>query len=351
MRALKSRRQKYCLFPVLAIAGIVSVPAGASGQTIAQFYQGKTISLIVSSAPGGGYDATARLTGRHLGRHIPGNPVITVQNMPGAGGIRAANHIYNIAPKDGTVIALMQNTVPFDPLLGNKAAAFDATKINWLGSPNVEIALLMVWHSAGIKTPEDLRRKEITAGVAGIASNQAQLSRLLIKAADFKLKLVQGYPGANETLLAMERGEVDSFTIYYNSMMASRPTWHKEGKTVLLAQWGPHKEPAMADVPYLPDIVKEPEKATLLKAASASLYLGRPFVMGPGVPQDRVEAMRTALIETFKDPAFVEDSTKIGFTDLAPQTGAQLEQIVREVYAAPPAVIEQLKIIASGDGM
>ena len=205
MQKLKTIPLRRGLFGALKIAAIVSLSPSANAQDIANFYQGKTVSLIVSSAPGGGYDATARLAARHLGRHIPGNPTIAVQNMPGAGGIRAANHIYNIAAKDGSVISLMQNTVPFDPLLGNKAAAFDATRINWLGSPNVEIALLMVWHSSGVKTLEDLRRKEITAGVAGIASNQAQLTRLLIKVADLKLKLVQGYPGANETLLAMER--------------------------------------------------------------------------------------------------------------------------------------------------
>ncbi len=321
-----------------------------AAQTPEEFYKGKTVSLIVSSAPGGGYDATARITARTLQKHLPGQPNVVVQNMPGAGGIRAPNYVYAIAPKDGSVLTLMQNTIPFEPLFGNKAATFDATKLLWLGSPNVETGIFMVWNQAGIKTFEDLQKKEITVGVPAAASQPAYLARLLIKTMDFKLRIVAGYPSANDSLLAMEKGEVDSFPNFYNSMMASRPTWLKERKTVLVAQWGP-REPLINDVPYLPDIVKDPDKKALLMSASASFYLGRPFMMAPGVPKDRYEAMHKAMMETFHDPAFAEDAKKIGFAELAPQTGAQIEKVVRDVYAASPAVLQQLKMIATGEGM
>lgn len=335
---------------VAASAWLVAT-GGANALTVEEFYRGRTVSLIVSSEPGGGYDATARITAKTLPKHLPGNPNIVVRNMPGAGGIRAPSYVYAIAERDGTVLALMQNTIPFEPLVGNKAATFNSTKLLWLGSPNVEQGVLMVWPTAGVKSLDDLRTKEITIGVPSVSSTPAYNSRLLIKVLGLKLKIVPGYPSSTAALLAMEKGEVDSFPNFYNSMMQSRPNWLKEGKVLVLAQWGPYKEKAIADVPFLPEIVKDPEKLALLNVASASYALGRPFMMPPGVPADRFLAMRKAVFATFNDPAFVEDARKIGFSDLAPQTGEQIEKVVRDVYAAPASVVEQLKMIATGEGM
>ena len=336
---------------ICSLALALVCATGVCAQTPEEFYRGKTISLIVSSAPGGGYDATARITARTLPRHIPGNPNVVVRNMPGAGGIIAPNFVYARSERDGTVIALMQNTIPFEPLFGNKAATFDPLKLLWLGSPNVETGIFMIWHEAGIRDYEDLRKKEITVGVPAIASQPAYLSRLLIKTMDFKLRIVPGYPSANASLLAMEKGEVESFPNFYNSLMASRPNWLKEKKTVLVVQWGGIREKALADVPYIPEILKDPDKLALLNAASASFDLGRPFMMPPDVPRDRYEAMHAAMMATFNDPAFADDAKKIGFADLMPQTGAQIEKIVRDVYAASPEVVKQLRMIATGEGM
>lgn len=320
-------------------------------QGVEDFYRGRTMTLIVSSEAGGGYDATARITARHLPKYMPGAPHVVVQNMPGAGGIRAPNFVYNVSEKDGTVFALMQNTIPFEPMIGNKAATFDPLKLLWLGSPNYETGVLVVWRAARARTLADLRNIEITAGVPAIASTPAFNTRLLNKALGLKLKVIPGYPGSTAALLAMEKGEVDAFANFHNSQVQSRPTWVKEGKADVLVQWGPHREPALKDVPYLPDLVKDPDQKALVQAASASLALGRPFMMPPGVPQARFEAARKALFATFNDPAFAAEAHKIGFTDLAPQTGEQIEKVVREAYAAPPHIIAQLRAIATGEGM
>ncbi len=318
-------------------------------QTVEEFYRGKTVSLIVSSDVGGGYDGLARITVRTLAKHLPGNPTLVVRNMPGAGGIRAPNFVYTVAERDGTVLALMQNTIPFEPLAGNKAAVFDPLKLMWLGSPNVESGVLMVWHTAGVRTIEDLQTKEITIGVPAAASTPAYNSRLLIQVLGAKLKIVPGYPGSNAALLAMERGEVDSYPHFYASMMQARPTWLKEKKINVVAQWGPYKEKEIPDVPFLPEIIKDPDKLALLKASSASFALGRPFMMPPGVPQARFEAMRKAMFATFNDPAFSDDAQKIAFGEITPQTGEQIEKVIREVYASPPHIVEQFKLIATGE--
>ncbi len=339
-------------FFLAAICGVLTnVSVTANAQSPEEFYRGKTVSLIVSSEPGGGYDATARITAKTLPKYIPGNPNVVVRNMPGAGGIRAPNYVYSIAEKDGTVIALMQNTIPFEPIVGNKAATFDPTKLLWLGSPNVETGVLLVMPSAGVKSLEELKSKEITIGVPSVASTPAYNARLLIKVLGLKLRIVPGYPGSTAALLAMERGEIDSFPNFYNSTMSSRPDWIKSGQVLVLAQWGPFKENGIANVPFLLDVVKDPEKLALLHVSSASYSLGRPFMMPPGVPQDRFEAMRKAMFATFNDSGFADDAKKIGFSDLAPQTGEQIEKVLRDVYAAPPGVIEQLKMIATGEGM
>ncbi len=320
-----------------------------SAQSVEEFYRGKTVSLIVSSEVGGGYDALARITIRTLPKHIPGQPSVVVRNMPGAGGIRAPNFVYSVAEKDGTVFSLMQNTIPLEPLAGNKAATFDPLKILWLGSPNVEMGVLMVWHTKNIRTLDELLSRELTVGVPAASSTPAYNTRLLINVLGAKLKIIPGYPSSNASLLAMEKGEIDAYPHFYTSMMQSRPTWMRDKQIYVVAQWGPYKEKNLPDVPFLPEIIKDPDKLALLNVASASFALGRPFMMPPGVPADRLDAMRKSLFATFNDPAFAEDATKINFGDLSPQTGEQIEKIIRDVYASPPHVVDQFRLIAIGD--
>ena len=332
-------------------AGLLAIaPPMASAQSVEEFYRGKTISLIVSSDVGGGYDALSRITAPVLSKHLPGNPTVVVRNMPGAGGIRAPNYVYSVAEKDGSVLALMQNTIPLEPLAGNKAATFDPLKLLWLGSPNVEMGVLMVWHTKGVRTIDELLAKELTVGVPAANSTPAYNTRLLIQALGAKLKIISGYPSSNASLLAMEKGEIDAYPHFYTSMMQSRPTWVRDKQVYVVAQWGPYKERNLPDVPFLPEVIKDPDKLKLLEVSSASFALGRPFMMPPGVPPDRLAAMRKAMFAAFNDPAFASDAQKISFGDLAPQTGEQIEKIIRDVYASPPHIVEQFRLIAMGDG-
>ncbi|MGE3246744.1 MAG: Bug family tripartite tricarboxylate transporter substrate binding protein [Beijerinckiaceae bacterium] len=336
------------IFSAGAALGTLALISPAAAQSPAEFYKGKTVTIIVSSAPGGGYDRIARLVGAHLGKHVPGNPKMVVKNMPGAGGIIAPNFIYAKGDRDGTVIGLMQNTIPFEPLAGNKKATFKPTEFGWLGSPTVETGVMMIYHRSKVRSIADAQKIEVPTAVPAMASTPAFNSRLLMKTLGLKLKIIPGFRSSTAALLAMEQGEADGFPNFYSSMMGSRPTWLKEGKTFVIVQWGPQKEADLPNVPFLLDIVKTPEDKALVKLASASLALGRPFMMPPGVPKDRLTAMRKAFVDTFKDPEFVKDAGKGGYNDLAPQTGEQMEKVIAEAYASPPAVVEQLKLLASG---
>jgi tripartite-type tricarboxylate transporter receptor subunit TctC len=331
----------------IAVAGI----SCAQAQTPEVFYKGKTITLIVSSAPGGGYDRIARLVGAHLSKHAPGNPKVVVKNMPGAGGIIAPNYVYAKAARDGTVIGLMQNTIPFEPLAGNTKAVFKPTEFGWLGSPTIETGVMMVFHTSKVRSIADAQKMEMTAAVPALASTPAFNSRLLIKVLGLKLKIIPGFRSSTAALLAMEQGEAESFANFYSSMMGSRPTWLKEKKTFVILQWGPQKEAGLPGVPYLPDLVTSAEDKALVKLASAPLALGRPFMMPPGVPKDRLAAMRKAFVAVFNDPAFAKDAAKAGYTELSPQSGEAMEKVIVEAYASPAAVVEKLKVLATGKGM
>lgn len=333
----------------VTFCAVAALPAMA--QSPEQFYKGKTINIVVSSAPGGGYDRIARIVGAHLPKHVPGNPKAVVRNMPGAGGIIAPNFLYAKGDRDGTMIGLMQNTIPFEPLAGNNKATFKPTEFGWLGSPTVETGVMMIYHTSKVRSIEDARKITVNSGVPALASTPAFNSRLLIKTLGLKLKIIPGFRSSTAALLAMEQGEVDGFANFYSSMMGSRPTWLREKKTFVIVQWGPVKEKKLPEVPYLPEIVKDPADLALVKLASAPLALGRPFMMPPGVPKDRLEAMRRAFVAVFKDPEFARDAAKAGYTELSPQTGEQMEKVIREAYASPAPVVDALKVLATGKGM
>jgi tripartite-type tricarboxylate transporter receptor subunit TctC len=325
-------------------ANVLFCAAVAHAQTPSDFYKGRTVTLVVSSSSGGGYDIMGRTIAKYLGRHIPGNPRIVVSNMPGAGGIVAMNYFYRSAPKDGTSIAAMQNNTPFEPLLGTKEAQYDPTKFNWLGSPSTEVGLIAVWRTAKVDSLADLKRREITVGSSGANSTPSFYARLINETLGTKMKIVVGYPGQNEVYFAMERGEVDGFpSMFYNTLNATRPAWRTEKNIKLILQYGLEKEPAIPDVPSALDLVTDPEDKLLLQAGLAEVTLGRPYLMPPDVPADRVAAMRKALADTFKDPAFLADSKRMSLGVNTPKTGEQIQQLIAETYRIPPKVIDRLR--------
>ncbi|MDB5596494.1 MAG: family tricarboxylate transporter, receptor protein [Hyphomicrobiales bacterium] len=324
---------------------------GARAQPAADFYKGKTISLVVSSSAGGGYDVLARTIARHLPKHIPGAPMVAVRNMPGAGGIVATNYIYNVASKDGLTIGGVQNNTPFEPLLGTKEAEYDPKKFNWLGSPSYETGLLIVWNTVPVSSVEDVRKKEITVSSSGANSTPSFYARLLIELLGLKLKIVVGYPGQNESFIAMERGEVDGYpSIFWSSLSSTRPNWITEKKVKYIVQYGPEKEKGAGDTPSVSDLLTKADDKLLLKAAIAPLALGRPYLMPPGVPADRVALMQKAMTETFVDPEFLAEAEKLNLGVNVPRSPEETKRIVDEAYATPPAIVERLRHIAQPEG-
>jgi tripartite-type tricarboxylate transporter receptor subunit TctC len=310
------------------------------------FYRGKTVTLVVSSSAGGGYDIMARTLARFLPKHIPGNPRIVVTNMPGAGGISAMNYLYRSAPKDGTFIGSVQNNLPFEPLLGTREAIYDPTKINWLGSPSIEVGLIVVWKTAPVSTIDDLRRREITVGSSGANSTPSFYARLLNETLKTKMKIVVGYPGQNEAYLAMERGEVDGFpSLFYNTLNATRPNWRTERNVKLIVQYGLEKEPALPDVPSALDLVTDPEDKQLLQAGLAQVTMGRPYLMPPDVPAERVAIMRKAFEDTFKDTDFLAEADRLAL-GVNPRTGAQVQRMLEEAYRTPPNIVARLRTLS-----
>jgi len=322
------------LTPVVALAGVANT----------EFYQGKTVKLVVSSSPGGGYDTYARVIARHLGNVIPGEPDVMVQNMPGASGIKAGNYLFQIAEQDGTVIGALQNSVPFEPLLGVKAAQFDPLGFNWLGSPNSEVGLLLVWHTTSVDTFADAVKHPIIVGSSGAASTPSFYARILNSVFDTQLKLINGYPGQTEAFLAMEKGELEGYpSTFWGSLKATKPDWIRDKQVKILVQYGQQPHPELPDVPVARDLAKTADDKQLLDVAMAPLVIGRPYVAPPHVPAYRVAALRAALMGTFQDENFLQEAARLRLeVDATPQTGEDIQAVLMRTYAAPRAVLDRL---------
>jgi tripartite-type tricarboxylate transporter receptor subunit TctC len=319
----------------------------ARADSVEDFYHGKTISLVVGSSPGGGYDALSRVVARFLGKHIPGNPSVIVRNMPGAGGILATGFIANVAPRDGLTIASVLANTPFEPLLGTKEANYDATKLTWLGTPSVETGLLIVWHASPIQTLDDARKIEMTAGVSGANSEPALYARLLDQLLGLRIKTIPGFPGQNDSYLAMERGELDSVgTTLWSSLTSTKPDWIRDKKIRILLQYGPEKEAALPDVPYGPDLVTNADDKLLFEAAYAALTVGRPFVAPPDLPPERAAALQAAMLATFKDPEFLAEADKQQLGVSKPTSGEAVQAQIVHVYQMPQRIVDRLRAIA-----
>ena len=328
----------------LILAALAIAPATQShADAVADFYKGKDLRMVVSTTAGTGYDTYARAVARHLPRHMPGSPTIVVQNMPGAGGITAANYIYSVAPPDGTAFGMIQNTVPFEPLFENASARFDPMKMNWLGTPATEVGLYIVYRTSKVKTLRDAQMHETIAGTTGTASTPAFYGRLFNEILRTKTMLIGGYPGQLELLLSMEQGETNAMTSpFWSSLKVQRPTWYPQKIISIIFQYGAAPHPELKDVPFAMDLVENADDKLLLTAASAPLDFGRPYAAPPGVPTDRVAALRAAFAATFKDPQFLADCKKQGVECDDSRTGAQLDAQIREAYAIPAEIRNRL---------
>jgi tripartite-type tricarboxylate transporter receptor subunit TctC len=281
---------------------------------------------------------------RYLGNYIPGKPLIVPRNMPGAGSRAAANWVYNIAPKDGTVLATADQSLSLQQAIGDKRINFDTTKFIYIGNPNIENNTTAAWAASGIKTIDDAKKREVTAGATG-GSTSSQYPKAMNALLGTKFKIVLGYPGGNDVNLALERGEVEvRGSNSWTSWKATRPDWVAEHKINILVQIGLAKAKDLPDVPLLMDLAANDQDRQLLRVLSSSTHIGRPIFTAPGVPAERVEALRKAFDAMVRDPAFIEQAQRERF-DIDPSTGASMQQVVNEMMAIPKAQGERLRQI------
>ena len=312
-------------------------------QSAEEFYRGKKIDLIIGYSPGGTYDLYARLVARHLGNYIPGNPTVVPRNMPGAASRTAAAYVYNIAPKDGTVLATADQSLAIQQAMGEKRN-FDTTKFVYIGNPNSENNTTVTWHTSGVKTIEDARRKQISIGATG-SGTSAHYPKVMNALLGTKFKIILGYPGGNDINLAMERGEVAGRgSNSWASWKATRPDWLRDKKINILVQIGLNKAPDLPDVPLLTELAANEEDRAVLKLLSASAAVGRPIFTTPDAPRDRVKVLRDAFDKMVKDPAFIEQAKKEHF-EIDPLSGEDLQKIVADIVKTPQPVSERLQKI------
>jgi tripartite-type tricarboxylate transporter receptor subunit TctC len=324
---------------------LASLPTAAmSQQSVEDFYRGKKLDMIIGYSSGGTYDLYARLVARYLGNYIPGKPLIVPRNMPGAGSRAAANWVYNIAPKDGTVLATADQSLSLQQAIGDKRISFDTTKFIYIGNPNIENNTTAAWAASGIKTIDDAKTREVTAGATG-GSTSSQYPKAMNVLLGTKFKIVLGYPGGNDVNLALERGEVEvRGSNSWTSWKATRPDWIAEHKINILVQIGLAKASDLPDVPLLMDLAANEGDRQLLRVLSSSTHIGRPIFTAPGVPAERVEALRKAFDTMMHDPAFIQEAKREKF-DIDPSTGASMQQTIDEMMAIPKAQSERLRQI------
>jgi tripartite-type tricarboxylate transporter receptor subunit TctC len=331
-------------FAVVIALLLAAWPAVALCQSVEDFYRGKKIDLLIGYSSGGTYDLHARLVARHLGPHIPGRPLIVPRNMPGAGSRTAATWVATIAPRDGTVLATADQSLSLQQAAGDKRIAFDTTKFIYIGNPNAENNTIATWHTSGIKTLEDAKRREVTMGATG-GSTSSQYPKAMNALLGTRFKIIIGYPGGNDINLAMERGEVDGRgSNSWASWKATRPHWIAENKINILVQIGLKKAPDLPGVPLLMELGASADDRALLRLLSASTQIGRPIFTTPDVPPERVEALRAAFEAMMRDPAFLDDARQ-GHFEIDPVSGAAMQKLVAEMVATPKEQGERLRKI------
>jgi len=321
--------------------GLAASPSLLCAQTASDFYKGKTVDLYIGTSVGGGYDAYARLLSRHMGRHVPGNPIFVPKNMEGGGGIRLANFLYNVAPKDGSTFGTFNRGTGFDPLLGNKGAQFDATRFNWIGSANNEVSVCVAWHTTGVTKYEGLFSKELVVGASGPAADTYQFPKIANGVLGTRFRIIAGYPGGNDIDLAMERGEVQGRCGWsWTSIKATHQPWLDQNKIHILFQIGLSKHPDLPTVPLIMDLARTAEERAIFKVIFGRQMMAWPFTAPPGVPKERISVLRDAFMDTMKDKEFLAEAAKAGL-EIRPVSGVDIQKLVHEVYDTPAAVVQR----------
>jgi tripartite-type tricarboxylate transporter receptor subunit TctC len=342
-RTARARKSDDALVPgfLVGLVGVfLSSPAPAQD---APYFRDKQIRLIVGSAAGGGYDAYGRLFAVHMRRHIPGNPNIIVQNMPGAGSLVLANHLYNVAPKDGTAFGAVNALLATDPLFYPERVKFDPRRFRWLGSALKENHVGLAWHTSPVKTFDDLFRQElIVAGTGGATNFYPVLTNAILGT---KIKMIPGYQGTRQGMLAIERGEVGgNIGITWASLKATNGPWLREGKIRVLVQYGLEKHAELPNVSWIYDYAKSDDDRAAMDLSFGNQEFGRPFIAPPGVPDAVVDILRAAFERTMNDPEFKADAEKRQ-VDLDFTSGVEIQSLIDKFYQTPPAIVTRVKTI------
>ena len=335
----------YLAITLAAAVLLSSMPAKA--QSALDFYKSRALDLIVGFPPGGGYDLFARPVSRHLGRHLGAGTSVVIRYMPGAGSMLASNHIFTAAPKDGSVLGIVSPTMPLDARLTPAIARFEAAKFNWVGriAPGHNVAF--VWHTAPVNSFADARTTDVTFAGTGVGSTIVIYPSITNNVLGTRFKMILGYKGSADAMLAMERGEVQGHSTSFEIVKTSHPEWITSGKVRFLLQYGATRHPAMSDVPTVIDLARSDAERAVLGAVMTAVEIGRAVLTTPGVPTDRLDALRRSFERMLADPEFVAD-LRIVSMEVIPATGEALGRIVDDIDRMPPALIEKVKAAYGG---
>jgi len=326
-----------------AMAIAIHGTTAASAEPIEDFYKGKSINWILSAGAGGGYSSYAHVFAPYLSAHIPGKPNIVVQNMPGAGGIRAMIYLSNVAPKDGTTIGMVHSSVPYAPLYGIRGANFDPRRMSWIGSINAASGICVSWTASGVTTWRDLFEKEFIVGGTGAGSQMETMPAMINKLFGTKIKIVSGYKGGNDVYIAMERGEVHGRCGGLKaSIKSTRPDWFPQRKVSVPVQIAAERDPEFADSPALIEFTKDEKTRQILQLILSPMDMDRPLLLPPGTPPDKVAALRKAFNAAMRDPGLIAEAKKANI-DVEEITGEKIHMILDRAYAMPTDVIKEAK--------
>jgi len=330
---------------LLVTASILSasLASAAMADPVSEFYKGTNLTIVVGFGVGGGYDVYTRTLARHMQRHVPGAPNIVVRNMPGAGSMAAANFIYNTAPKDGSQFGVFSRSIPTQPLFDTQGVQFDALKFNWIGSPAAEVSVVFAAGNRPFRNVDDLRAREMVVAASGLGADSAVYPFTLNSFLGTRFKVVTGYRGSADFMLAIERGEVDgSAGSSISTLRSTRPAWLSEKTINILLQLALRKHPDFPDVPLVTDLAKSESDRKAMELIFSRQEIAFPYAAPPGVPADRVAALRKAFMATMSDKAMVEEATKIGL-EVSPLSGEEVLKLLKSAYESSPEVIKRAK--------
>ena len=331
---------------IVALLAVQFVPTASPAQTPGQFYAGRAVAMIVGFDVGGSLDVYGRLAARHLGNHLPGRPAIVHQNMPGASGLTAANHLFHVAPRDGSVLGVIHPNSAFAQVIGLRGIQYDARGFNWVGRLTASNSVFYTWHASATKTLSDLVARETIVGGIGPLTDGAIYSRMTNQVLGTRIKMIQGYKGTAAANIALERGEIEGLFNIWEGMKSLNADWIRDGKVNLVAQFVKQRHAELPHVPAIIEAAKTEDQREVVRLFLSTAEIGRHILLPPGVPKDRVRAMRAAFDAMLKDPEFLADAAKLKL-ELGPLDGEGLQRLNVETFDASPAAIATAQKIMS----